>query len=185
MRGIVTGASRGLGLALTKALSERGWELVVDGRDADALRRAVSGLPGVLAVPGDVADPEHRARLLEAAGFELELLVNNASSLGPTPLPALRSYPLDEQVELPTGRLEEAPPVLRVGDVARDGEDAGQIGDRPTECVAVAPVDDELPAAIRQRTRQGEPEPAGGAGDDAEHVRPPPARRGGRQRGRS
>ena len=62
MLGIVTGASRGLGLALTRALSDRGWELVVDGRDADALRRAVAGLPGVLAVPGDVADPEHRAR---------------------------------------------------------------------------------------------------------------------------
>jgi NAD(P)-dependent dehydrogenase (short-subunit alcohol dehydrogenase family) len=93
--GIVTGASRGLGLALTQALSERGWQLVVDGRDADALRRTVSGLPGVVAVPGDVADPEHRARLLEAAGAELDLLVNNAGSLGPTPLPALRSYPLD------------------------------------------------------------------------------------------
>jgi NAD(P)-dependent dehydrogenase (short-subunit alcohol dehydrogenase family) len=96
VHGIVTGASRGLGLALTQALSERGWQLVVDGRDADALRRAVSGLPGVVAVPGDVADPEHRARLLEAAGPELDLLVNNAGSLGVTPLPALHSYPLDE-----------------------------------------------------------------------------------------
>ena len=96
MHGIVTGASRGLGLALTRTLSDRGWQLVVDGRDADALRRAVSGLPGVVAVPGDVADPEHRTRLLEASGAELDLLVNNASSLGPTPLPALQSYPLDE-----------------------------------------------------------------------------------------
>ena len=69
---------------------------MVDGRDADALRRAVADLPGVLAVLGDVADPEHRARLLKAAGGELDLLVNNASSLGPTPLPPLRSYPLDE-----------------------------------------------------------------------------------------
>jgi NAD(P)-dependent dehydrogenase (short-subunit alcohol dehydrogenase family) len=96
MLGIVTGASRGLGLALTRTLSDRGWELVVDGRDADALRRAVAGLPGVLAVPGDVADPEHRLRLLKTAGGELDLLVNNASSLGPTPLPPLSSYPLDE-----------------------------------------------------------------------------------------
>ena len=72
MLGILTGASRGLGLALTRALSDRGWELVVDGRDADALRRAVAGLPGVLAVPGDVADPEHRARLLKAAGLDPE-----------------------------------------------------------------------------------------------------------------
>ena len=96
MKGIVTGASRGLGLALTRALAERGWELVVDGRDAAALRAAVADLPGVVAVPGDVADPEHRSQLLEAAGDSLDLLVNNASSLGPTPLPPLSIYPLDE-----------------------------------------------------------------------------------------
>ena len=96
MRGIVTGASRGLGLALTRALAERGWELVVDGRDETTLRDAVADFPRVAAVPGDVADPEHRARLLETAGTELDLLVNNASSLGPTPLPPLSHYPLDE-----------------------------------------------------------------------------------------
>jgi NAD(P)-dependent dehydrogenase (short-subunit alcohol dehydrogenase family) len=96
MRGIVTGASRGFGLALTRALAEGGWELVVDGRDAAALRAAVADLPGVVAVPGDVTDPEHRSRLLEAAGHSLDLLVNNASSLGPTPLPPLSIYPLDE-----------------------------------------------------------------------------------------
>jgi NAD(P)-dependent dehydrogenase (short-subunit alcohol dehydrogenase family) len=122
VRGIVTGASRGLGFALTQALSNRGWQLVVDGRDADALRRAVSDLPGVVAVPGDVADPEHRARLLEAAGAELDLLVNNASSLGPTPLPALRDYPLDElrrlyevNVLAPLALLQLALPRLRAG----------------------------------------------------------------------
>jgi NAD(P)-dependent dehydrogenase (short-subunit alcohol dehydrogenase family) len=96
MRGIVTGASRGLGLALTQALAERGWQLVVDGRDADALHKAVAGLRGVLAVPGDVADPEHRGRLLEAAPGDLDLLVNNASTLGATPLPRLAEYPLEE-----------------------------------------------------------------------------------------
>jgi NAD(P)-dependent dehydrogenase (short-subunit alcohol dehydrogenase family) len=122
VRGIVTGASRGLGFALTQALSNRGWQLVVDGRDADALRRAVSDLPGVVAVPGDVADPEHRTRLLEAAGAELDLLVNNASSLGPTPLPALRDYPLDElrrlyevNVLAPLALLQLALPRLRAG----------------------------------------------------------------------
>jgi NAD(P)-dependent dehydrogenase (short-subunit alcohol dehydrogenase family) len=120
--GIVTGASRGLGLALTRALSDRGWELVVDGRDADALRRAVAGLPGVLAVPGDVADPEHRLRLLKTAGGELDLLVNNASSLGLTPLPPLRSYPLDElrrlyevNVVAPLALAQLALPWLRPG----------------------------------------------------------------------
>jgi NAD(P)-dependent dehydrogenase (short-subunit alcohol dehydrogenase family) len=96
VRGIVTGASKGLGLALTRALSERGWRLVVDARGAEELQRAVGGLEGVRAIPGDVADPEHRAELVEAAGEPLDLLVNNASTLGPTPLPTLGKNPLDE-----------------------------------------------------------------------------------------
>ena len=95
MQGIVTGASRGLGLALTRALVERGWRLVVDARDGDALERAVGDLDGVIAIAGDVADPDHRRRLVEAAGGPIDLLVNNASVLGPTPLPLLRDYDLD------------------------------------------------------------------------------------------
>jgi NAD(P)-dependent dehydrogenase (short-subunit alcohol dehydrogenase family) len=94
--GILTGASRGLGLALARALSERGWRLVADARDAGALERAVSGLPGVAAIPGDVADPEHRRALVEAAGEGINLLANNASLLGPSPQPALADYPLEE-----------------------------------------------------------------------------------------
>ena len=97
MQGIVTGASRGLGLALTRALAARGWRLVVDARDGDALLRAVAGLDGVVALPGDVAEAEHRTQLVEAAGCaSIDLLVNNASLLGPAPLPELGSYPLDE-----------------------------------------------------------------------------------------
>ena len=96
MQGIVTGASRGLGLALTRALVERGWQLVVDARDGAALERAVAGLEGVVGLAGDVADPEHQRRLVEAAGEPIDLLVNNASLLGPTPLPALAAYPLEE-----------------------------------------------------------------------------------------
>jgi NAD(P)-dependent dehydrogenase (short-subunit alcohol dehydrogenase family) len=92
--GIVTGASRGLGLALSRALSERGWRLVVDARGEDALAAATSGLGGVLAIPGDVSDPEHRLALVEAAGGRIDLLVNNASLLGPSPQPALVEYPL-------------------------------------------------------------------------------------------
>jgi NAD(P)-dependent dehydrogenase (short-subunit alcohol dehydrogenase family) len=95
MQGIVTGASRGLGLALTRALVERGWSLVVDARDGDALERAVAGLDGVIAIAGDVADPDHRRRLVEAVAGPIDLLVNNASLLGPTPLPLLRDYDLD------------------------------------------------------------------------------------------
>ena len=96
MRGIVTGASRGLGLALTRALVERGWRVVVDARDADALSRAWPEAPSDVLIPGDVADPDHRRRLVEAAGEPIDLLVSNASALGPTPLPALADYPLEE-----------------------------------------------------------------------------------------
>lgn len=96
MQAVVTGASRGLGLALTRELAARGWRVVVDARDGAALERAVSGLEGVLAVPGDVADPDHRARLIEATGRPIDLLVNNASVLGPSPQPPLARYPLEE-----------------------------------------------------------------------------------------
>jgi NAD(P)-dependent dehydrogenase (short-subunit alcohol dehydrogenase family) len=94
--GIVTGASRGLGLALVRSLAERGWRVVVDARDAGPLERAVFGLDGVTAIPGDVADDEHRRALVAAAGERIDLLVNNASLLGPSPQPALAQYPLAE-----------------------------------------------------------------------------------------
>ncbi len=96
MQAIVTGASRGLGLALTRALAERGWQIAVDARDGDALKREVGGLDGVVAVPGDVSDPDHRRRLVEEAGDSIDLLVNNASVLGPSPQPLLADYPLAE-----------------------------------------------------------------------------------------
>ena len=89
---LVTGASRGLGAALAGALSRRGWRLVVDGRDPDRLAASVAALPRpdlVTALAGDVTDPAHRAALATAAGDRLDLLVNNASDLGPTPLPRL------------------------------------------------------------------------------------------------
>ena len=94
--GIVTGASRGLGLALARALDERGWRLVVDARGREALERATHGLRGVTAIGGDVADPDHRQALVEAAGERIDLLVNNASVLGPSPQPPLADYPLAE-----------------------------------------------------------------------------------------
>jgi NAD(P)-dependent dehydrogenase (short-subunit alcohol dehydrogenase family) len=97
---VVTGASRGLGRAVTLALAERGWSLVVDGRDASTLAVAsdalhAAGSPAVHAIPGDVADPEHRERLVAAAQQlgDVDLLVNNASHLGPSPQPALADYP--------------------------------------------------------------------------------------------
>jgi NAD(P)-dependent dehydrogenase (short-subunit alcohol dehydrogenase family) len=94
--GIVTGTSRGLGLALARALDERGWRLVVDARGGEALVEATAVLDGVTAIAGDVADPEHRQALLRAAGDEIDLIANNASLLGPSPQPALADYPLEE-----------------------------------------------------------------------------------------
>jgi NAD(P)-dependent dehydrogenase (short-subunit alcohol dehydrogenase family) len=94
---LITGASKGLGRALADALAARGWRLVVDARSSSALSAAAAGLPGAVPIRGDVADADHRAAL--AAAVErigrLDLLVNNASELGPSPLPALAGYPLD------------------------------------------------------------------------------------------
>jgi NAD(P)-dependent dehydrogenase (short-subunit alcohol dehydrogenase family) len=94
---IVTGASRGLGLALARALAERGWRLIIDAREGGPLDAAATELAqttDVVALPGDVADPRHRAELVAAAGT-VDLLVNNASVLGPSPQPRLADYPLD------------------------------------------------------------------------------------------
>ena len=89
---VITGASRGLGHALSSALADRGWQLVVDARDAGALDRAMAAFQGGPhhAIVGDVADADHRAMLADAAA-ELggaDLLVNNASTLGASPLPS-------------------------------------------------------------------------------------------------
>jgi NAD(P)-dependent dehydrogenase (short-subunit alcohol dehydrogenase family) len=89
---LVTGASRGLGLALATELNRRGWRLVVDALDAGRLTAAVARYPHpdqVTAMVGDVADPAHRETLAAAVGDHLDLLVNNASALGPTPMPHL------------------------------------------------------------------------------------------------
>jgi NAD(P)-dependent dehydrogenase (short-subunit alcohol dehydrogenase family) len=131
--GIVTGASRGLGLALTRALDERGWRVVVDARGADELAEATEGLRGVTAIAGDVADADHRRALVEAAGDEIDLVVNNASLLGPSPQPALADYPLDElrrvyeaNVLGPLALLQLALPRLREGAAILDiTSDAG------------------------------------------------------------
>jgi NAD(P)-dependent dehydrogenase (short-subunit alcohol dehydrogenase family) len=95
---LITGASRGLGRAAAQALAQRGWSLIVDARRADDLADAMRGLADVVAVPGDVTDPGHRAGLAAAVGRAggLDVLVNNASRLGPSPQPLLRDYPLDE-----------------------------------------------------------------------------------------
>jgi len=99
---IITGASRGLGRALAAGLAREGFDLITDARDAAALDAAAGALRAsgarVTAVPGDVTEPAHRAALLAAAqaAGRLDLLVNNAGTLGASPLPALADYPPDE-----------------------------------------------------------------------------------------
>jgi NAD(P)-dependent dehydrogenase (short-subunit alcohol dehydrogenase family) len=117
---IVTGASRGLGLALARALVDRGWRVVADARGQSELERAWAGTWDVVPVAGDVADEKHRLALVEAAGEEIDLLVNNASTLGPSPLPPLAEYSLDElrrvydvNVTGPLGLVQLALPRLR------------------------------------------------------------------------
>jgi NAD(P)-dependent dehydrogenase (short-subunit alcohol dehydrogenase family) len=98
---IITGASKGFGRALADDLAGDGWDLVIDARHAGELEATAAALrrhgTRVQAVAGDVAGPVHREQLVtEAAALGgLDLLVNNASTLGPTPMPFLRNYPLD------------------------------------------------------------------------------------------
>jgi len=131
--GIVTGASRGLGLALTRALVERGWRVVVDARDASSLRAAWPAAPDAVLVAGDVASAAHLRALVAAAGPSLDLLVNNASALGPSPQPTLADYPLDElrrvyetNVFAPIALVQQALPSLaRAAAIVNVTSDAG------------------------------------------------------------
>lgn len=102
---LITGASRGLGLALAQALARQGWRLLIDGRDAKALQQAAAELSqwtDVAAIAGDVADAAHRRALAQAANAAggLHAVVNNASTLGAAPLPALLDYPLSDLLDV-------------------------------------------------------------------------------------
>jgi NAD(P)-dependent dehydrogenase (short-subunit alcohol dehydrogenase family) len=126
---LVTGASRGLGRALVLHLATRGWHLVIDARSAGPLESVArelrsAGASSVTAVAGDVSDPDHRRELLAAVPGVLDLLVNNASVLGPSPQPTLAAYPLASLVNVyavnvigPLGLVQLALPRLRAGAV--------------------------------------------------------------------
>jgi NAD(P)-dependent dehydrogenase (short-subunit alcohol dehydrogenase family) len=120
---IVTGASRGLGLATARALAERGWTLIIDARSGHDLSTAKESIgEGVVAITGDVSNAAHRRDLIRAASDAggLDLLINNASLLGPSPQPTLESYPVDVLREVyevnlmaPLALIQSALPLLR------------------------------------------------------------------------
>lgn len=122
---LITGASRGLGRALTEDLAADGWQLVIDARGADDLAATAARLSrrgdSVRAIAGDITRAAHRHVLVETARSMggLDVLVNNASTVGPSPLPRLADYPLDllagvyqTNVIAPLGLLQTALPLL-------------------------------------------------------------------------
>ena len=132
---LITGASRGLGRALALGLADEGWSLVIDGRSRTALEDAgneirshLKGDAKLISISGDVTDADHRRALVEAAGRGggLDLLVNSARVLGPSPQPRLEAYPLDVlrqvyevNVLAPLGLIQVALPLLRCSPIGR------------------------------------------------------------------
>ncbi len=126
---LITGSSRGLGLTLTDFLAAQGYDLVLTARDQEVLEKSAAKLREtargrVITLAGDVSEAEHRSALIEKAEElgGLNLLVNNASDLGPSPQPLLKDYPLERLERLyhtnvfaPLGLIQKALPLLRDG----------------------------------------------------------------------
>lgn len=123
---LITGVSRGLGLALARELAQKGWGLIIDARGKKALKQVgqvLSEKTNVIAIPGDITTEAHRKKLAIAASElgGLDVLVNNASFLGPSPQPNLLDYPLDvlgqvyrTNVIAPLGLIQELRSVLKL-----------------------------------------------------------------------
>ncbi|HVD62387.1 MAG TPA: SDR family oxidoreductase [Gemmatimonadaceae bacterium] len=97
---LITGGSRGLGLALARGLATRRWNLIITARDGERLRAVrdeLAQITHVAAIAGDVANPDHRKALavLARGHAGLDAVINNASSLGTSPLPPLLEYSVD------------------------------------------------------------------------------------------
>ena len=147
---LITGASQGFGRALLGALVARGWTCAVDARDATALDAATAGLANVRAVPGDVADPGHRAAVVAAAGERLDLLVHNASELGPSPLPSLADLPARRAAPRLRGRRARS----AGAHPARAARAAGAHRPRPSSCSAPTPPSRPTPAGVGTARRR-------------------------------
>ena len=133
---LITGASRGLGLALARGLAAHGWNLILTARNADALRDVRNELATrthVAAIAGDVTDAAHRDALavLARGHAGLDAVINNAGALGPSPQPVLLDYPLDvlrvvfeANVVAPLGLLQavrrELKPAARIVNITSD-----------------------------------------------------------------
>jgi len=124
---LITGASRGLGLALAEALAERGWNLILDARGTQALlavEQRLAKSTHVVAIPGDITQADHHAQLVRAAQNvgALDALINNASMLGPSPQPELLDYPMQVLEKVfhtnlfaPLALLQSLRPALKPG----------------------------------------------------------------------
>ena len=124
---LITGATRGLGNALAHGLANRGWNLIIDGRDKSRLRAVrdqLAVITHVAAIAGDITNEEHRRELavLARGHTGLDAIINNAGALGPSPLPSVLDLEPEALIELlltnvaaPVALLQALRPELKPG----------------------------------------------------------------------